>query len=408
MLRTKSGLPKHCTWTTDRHGKRRVRFRRRGFLTYLTDGAPWSEPFMRQYAAALDGAKAQATSVGKSRTIAGTVNALVVEYIDPNSKTSPFKTGAAETRRTRRNILENFRRAYGHLPLFSIGADGRRTMLLTHEHMQRIVNEKTATPFGQRNFLNTLRALFKWAMAEGRIPDDPTLGVTRPKVKTTGYKTWSEQHIQRIEAKYPIGTKGRLAFALILYTGLRRSDVVKVGPQHIHDGWLIIDQGKTEGGEEAHLEIPVHPKLREIIDATPTVGLKTFFGDALRQALHRARLRQLVSRTVRPSGVFRHLGSWRTQGNGAAACGDRVQRKPDRRHHRPRVIVGGPALYQGGRQKAHGAGSNGKASGERIMNKSLSNLETRNCPTRTNPLKPNGPDRAMVGPAGLEPATRRL
>ena len=37
-----------------------------------------------------------------------------------------------------------------------------------------------------------------------------------------------------------------------------------------------IDQGKTEGGEEAHLEIPVHPKLREIIDATPTVGVKTF------------------------------------------------------------------------------------------------------------------------------------
>src|SRR5262249_47427918 len=67
-----------------------------------------------------------------------------------------------------------------------------------------------------------------------------------------------------------------LAFALILYTGLRRSDVVKVGPQHIHDGWLIIEQGKTEGGEEAHLEIPVHPKLREIIDATSTLGLKTF------------------------------------------------------------------------------------------------------------------------------------
>lgn len=276
MLRTKSGLPKHCTWTTDRHGKRRVRFRRRGFSTYLTDGTPWSEPFIRQYAAALDGAKAQATNVGKSRTIAGTVNALVVEYIDPNSKTSPFKAGAAETRRTRRNILENFRTAYGHLPLYSIGAGGRRTMLLRREHMQRIVNEKAATPFGQRNFLNTLRALFKWAMAEGRIPDDPTLGVTRQKVKTTGYKGWSEQHIQRIEARYPIGTKGRLAFALILYTGLRRSDVVKVGPQHIHDGWLIIEQGKTEGGEEAHLEIPVHPKLREIIDATSTLGLKTF------------------------------------------------------------------------------------------------------------------------------------
>ena len=41
-------------------------------------------------------------------------------------------------------------------------------------------------------------------------------------------------------------------------------------------GILTVDQQKTEGGEEAHLEIPVHPKLREIIDATPTVGVKTF------------------------------------------------------------------------------------------------------------------------------------
>jgi integrase len=87
--------------------------------------------------------------------------------------------------------------------------------------------------------------MFKWAMAEGRIPDDPTLGVTRMKAKTTGYKTWSEDHIARLEAKHPIGSKERLAFALILYTGLRRTDVAKIGRQHIHDGVLSIDQGKT-------------------------------------------------------------------------------------------------------------------------------------------------------------------
>src|SRR5215470_10312786 len=52
--------------------------------------------------------------------------------------------------------------------------------------------------------------------------------------------------------------------------------VLRVGSQHVHSGVLALDQVKTEGGEEAHLEIPVHPKLREIIDATPTVGVKTF------------------------------------------------------------------------------------------------------------------------------------
>jgi integrase len=275
MLRTKSGLPKYCGWNLDREdGKRRVRFRKNGFSVYLT-GIPWSPEFMAQYALALQGVQAQAPEVGAQRTIPGTINALVAAYLDPRSS-SPFKTGAAETQRTRRNILESFRERHGEKPLFRTDNSGRRTMLLTREHMQRLVNERASTPFAQRNFLNTLRAMFRWAVKEGRIPDDPTFGVTREKVKTTGYKTWSEDHIARLETKHPIGTKARLAFALVLYTGLRRSDVVKIGEPNIHDGVLTIDQGKTEGGEEAHLEIPVHPKLREIIDATPMVGVKTF------------------------------------------------------------------------------------------------------------------------------------
>jgi hypothetical protein len=78
MLRTKSGLPKHCSWNCDRHGTRRVRFRKAGFSTYLT-GTPWSEDFMRQYAAALDGVKAQAGNIGTERTKPGTINALIVD-----------------------------------------------------------------------------------------------------------------------------------------------------------------------------------------------------------------------------------------------------------------------------------------------------------------------------------------
>ena len=198
MLRTKSGLPKHCCWNTDRHGKRRVRFRKGGFSVYLT-GIPWSEDFMRQYATALVGVKAQTTNIGVARTMAGTVNELVAAYLNPLSS-SPFKTGASETQRTRRNIMENFRRAHGEKRLFRTDNNGRRIMLVSREHMQRIVNEKSGTPFAQRNFLNTLRAMFKWAAAEGRIPDDPTLGVTREKVRTTGYKTWAEDHIARFES----------------------------------------------------------------------------------------------------------------------------------------------------------------------------------------------------------------
>ena len=72
---------------------------------------------MRQYAAALDGVKAQASNIGAGRTVAGTVNALVAAYLDPLVKFA-VQDGRAETQRTRRNILENFRTAHGDMPLF--------------------------------------------------------------------------------------------------------------------------------------------------------------------------------------------------------------------------------------------------------------------------------------------------
>jgi integrase len=231
---------------------------------------------MAAYEAANAGNDVRRPQVGANRTASGTVNAIVASYLDCTpASTSPFKTLAPETQRTRRNILENFREKHGDKRVFRAESSGGKTMLLTREHMQKIINEKAATPFAQRNLLNTLRAMFQWALSEGRVPDDPTLGVKRKKVKTTGYKTWSEAEIERFEAKHPIGSKERLAFALILYTGQRRSDVVKMGRQHLYDGLMTIDQKKTEGAPEAHLEIPIHPKLREIINATPN-GHMTF------------------------------------------------------------------------------------------------------------------------------------
>jgi integrase len=347
MIRTRNGLPKHCSWNTDHHGKRRVRFRKNGFSTYLL-GIPWSEDFMRQYAAALEAGAAQASNVGADRTKPGTVNALVVAYL----ASPPFNKGKPETVRVRRHILERFREAHGDKPLFRFERNGERTMLLTRQHVQFIVNEKAATPSAQRNFLHTLRAMFKWAHGEGRVPDDPTLGVTREKIKTTGWKTWSEAEIERFEAKHPISTRARLAFALLLYTGQWRGDIVTMGRHLIHNGVLIIDQGKTEGGEEAHLEIPVHPKLREIIEATPTVGRQDVPGDELRQAVHVRRLRQLVPRTVRSGRLPRRIGARLAQGDGAPARRDLMQRASHCIDHRTCVDRRGAALHQSGRSQA--------------------------------------------------------
>ncbi len=62
MLRTKSGLPKHCSWNID--PRQAPCSLSQGRLFDLSTGIPWSEDFMRQYAAALEGVKAQASNIG--------------------------------------------------------------------------------------------------------------------------------------------------------------------------------------------------------------------------------------------------------------------------------------------------------------------------------------------------------
>jgi len=254
----------------DRHGRLRHYFRRPGCKSVALPGLPGSVEFIQAYQSALAGEPPQAP-LGAARTLPGTVNELVVGYLDcvPGS-TSPFKALAAETQRTRRSILENFREAHGDKRVFRTEANGRRVMLLSREHVQRIVNEKSSTPFAQRNFLNTLRAMFKWAVAEGRVPDNPTLGVTRQQIKSTGYRTWSDGDIEQYKQRHPLGRMARLAIELLLTTAARRSDVVKLGPQHVQDGTITFEQHKKDGDEDALVIIPLHPEFCEALAAMPS------------------------------------------------------------------------------------------------------------------------------------------
>jgi hypothetical protein len=43
-------------------------------------------------------------------------------------------------------------------------------------------------------------------------------GVKNAKAKTDGFRTWDEGDIAQFEARHPVGTKERLALALLLYT----------------------------------------------------------------------------------------------------------------------------------------------------------------------------------------------
>ena len=161
----------------------------------------------------------------------------------------------------RRGILERFRAAYGDRPF----------ALLPPEWIEALLDAKP--PYAARSWLTTLRSLCQFAVKRGFRRDDPTANIKQRKIKGDGFHTLTDDEIAQFEAYYPIGTKPRLAFALLLYTTQRRSDVVRMGRQHIRetpDGpALYVKQRKT--GVE--LLIPIYPELQTILDATPGTHL---------------------------------------------------------------------------------------------------------------------------------------
>jgi integrase len=242
---------------TDRHGRLRRYVRLPGRKKVALPGAPGTEAFNAAYAAAR-ASEAPHAEIGVARTIAGTVNAAVISYF--NSAT--FQALAFDTRRTRRNILERWRDQNGD----------KRIALLQRTHIERMVAAKAGTPSAARNFLNTIRALMAHCLTVGLITSDSTEGVKRVSIKTAGYATWSEQHIQMFERAHPVGSRARTAFALMLYSGQRKSDIIRLGWQHVRGNSLHLVQQKT--GRE--LQVPIHPNLAAALGPKPGATNLTF------------------------------------------------------------------------------------------------------------------------------------
>jgi integrase len=254
MLRTKSGLPKHCGWNTDRHGVRRVRFRKEGFSTYLK-GTPWSPVFMEQYALALDSVKEQANSVGAERTVPGSLNALIVKYY----RSPEFRGLKASTQTARRSIVEPFRHQHGTKPVAR----------LTRAHIKDIIGAKADTPEAANSLLKVLRVILKYAVEDGMILNNPAVGVKRYRSRGEGIHTWGEEEIAQFQARHPLNTRPGLALALLLYTVQRRGDVIRLGWQHVKGDVIALRQDKTDKA----LHLPIHPELQRALTATPRTNL---------------------------------------------------------------------------------------------------------------------------------------
>jgi integrase len=262
---------------TDRYGKTRLYFRRKGEPKIVLRETPGTAAFDAEYQRAFARAFGRAAPAPRVQPLAAvpeTLRYLCQMYYG----SAAFQGLGASTRKVRKGQLEAICQLAGERPF----------ALMEPRHIAMLRDEKVALPEAANARVKALRQLFGWACTPetAMATQNPALAVGYLKSNNPGgFPAWTEEDVARYEARHPVGTKARLALDLFLYTGVRRSDVVKLGPQMERDGNLLFSEQKgRERSLKTHV-LPILPPLRASIDATASgrgdghlVFLATAFG----------------------------------------------------------------------------------------------------------------------------------
>lgn len=297
--------PPHLHRETTRHGRTTWYVRiDHGPRIRLT--AEYGTPeFEIQYRAALDG---KPIDRRKTAVAVGSLAWLVARY----RETGAWTGLSLATRRLHENIMVGVLAQAGHDSAAAI----RRAHIVAGR------DRRAETPAQARKFLDVMRALFRWAVDAGHVKVDPTLGIKNPtQPKRGGFPVWSEDDVARYEARWPVGTRERVWLDVLLYTGTRRGDAVRLGRQHIRAGVATLRTEKTG----ITVTIPILPALAATLSAGPC-GELAFICGAGGKPLTKESFGNLFRDACRAAGVaksahgVRKIGATRAAENGATVA----------------------------------------------------------------------------------------
>lgn len=215
--------------------------------------APYGSPeFEAEYREALWGKKSP--KLPRPRTEDGSLAWLIARY----QGSSAWSGLSLATQRQRTNFFKHTVMQAGDIPFRSV----------TTKHIRDGRERRASTPSQANNWLDAMRVLFRWAVEHEFLEVNPVEGVKNVKRPSAsgGFLAWGDADIEAFERRWPIGSRERLAFAILLFTGLRRGDAARLGRQHVKAGVFYLRAEKTG----FQLTIPILPELQRIIDATPT------------------------------------------------------------------------------------------------------------------------------------------
>jgi hypothetical protein len=205
----------------DRHGNVRVYFRRKGQPKVRLPGTPGSAEFVEAYRQAVAGqpsAQAGISTAGRPKRETNTMRWLIESYYG----SAEFKRLEVRTQRVRRLVLDAFCEADGN------GA--KPYGLLLPRHIRRFRDDRADRPEAANSLVKYLRQVFAVAVANDLMDRNPAREVPYLQSGSSGFHSWTIEEVKKFEERHPIGCTARLAMALLLYTGQRRSDVVSSAP----------------------------------------------------------------------------------------------------------------------------------------------------------------------------------
>ncbi len=232
------------------HGKR-IRIR----------GTYGTQEFVDNYKSAL--AELQGLILPKSKTgklVEGSFAWLLKQYFN----SSNWHSLAKATKKQREYILMKICDSVGDIPYQAINK----------KHIIAGVERRKETPAMAREFLKVLNGLFNWAIDQGLLENNPTLEVKRPPLKNKGgFAVWTEEDVEKYYQRWHHGTHERVWIDVLLYTGLRRGDAVRIGWKDVKDNIIHIKTEKSQFKTDVFL--PILPELAKTLEVGP-IGEETF------------------------------------------------------------------------------------------------------------------------------------
>ncbi|WP_375609781.1 MULTISPECIES: tyrosine-type recombinase/integrase [unclassified Bartonella] len=300
--------PPHLVKEITRHGKiiwyvrighgKRIRIR----------GIYGTQEFVDNYKSAL--AELQGLILPKSKTgklVEGSFAWLLKQYLN----SSNWHNLAKATKKQREYTLMKVCDTIGHISYQAI----------EKKHIIAGVERRKETPAMARDFLQSLNGLFKWAIEQGLLESNPTLGITRPPLKNKeGFPVWTEEDVEKYYQRWSHGTHERVWIDVLLYTGLRRGDAVRIGWKDVKDNIIHLKTEKSQFKTDVFL--PILPELAKTLKVGP-IGEETFICSKRRKALSKENFGTLFYKACIQAGIkksahgLRKLAATRAANSGA-------------------------------------------------------------------------------------------